>query len=261
MKPKVKKLKKTARPISPIMGTVYTVIGAVAFVAIWWIAAAAYKKELVFPSPANALARLIEELSSVYFWRAFGNSLLRSHIGFISAVFLSLLCAYLGALLPQLRKILSPVIGILRSLPTMSVILLFVLWVRSEVTPVLVSGLVIFPTLYSAIDAGLCAVPRDLLETATLYAGNRSYTFFVAELPMAAPYYLRVAGGAASLTLKLTVAAEVLAQTRESIGLMMQQTRISFDIGRLMALTVAVVVAALIIEFAVYLIRRAVDYD
>ena len=243
------------------MGTVYTVIGAAAFVAIWWIAAAAYNKELVFPSPADALTRLWNELSSAYFWRAFGNSLLRSLIGFAAAVFLSLVCAYLGALLPPFRKILSPVIGVLRALPTMSVILLFVLWMRSEVAPVLVAGLVIFPTLYSAVDAGLSTVPRDLRETATLYAGNRSYAFFKAELPMAAPAYLRVAGGAASLTLKLTVAAEVLAQTRESIGLLMQQTRISFDIGRLMALTVAVVVAALVIEFCVYLVRRAVDYD
>ena len=243
------------------MGTVYTVIGAALFVVIWWIAAAAYNKELVFPSPMGALRQLVTELSSTYFWRAFGLSVLRSIIGFLCACFLSLLCAYLGALLPPVRKILSPVIGILRALPTMSVILLLVLWTRSEVTPVLVSGLVIFPTLYSAIDAGLSSVPRDLLETATLYAGNRSYTFFAAELPMAAPAYLRVAGGAASLTLKLTVAAEVLAQTRNSIGLLMNNTRISFDIGRLMALTVAVVVAALVLEFAVYMIRRAVDYD
>lgn len=261
MKNKIIKFKKTVKPIGPVMGTVYTVIGAAAFVAVWWIAAAAYGKELVLPSPMRALKVLGAELLSVYFWRAFGLSVLRSLIGFACACFLSLLCAYLGKLLPPLRKILAPVIGILRSLPTMSVILLLVLWTRREFTPVIVAGLVIFPVLYSAIDAALSGIPRDLTETATLYAGNRSYVFFKTELPMAAPAYLRVAGGAASLTLKLTVAAEVLAQTRDSIGLMMQDTRINMDIGRLMALTVAVVVAALAIEFIIYLVRRAVDYN
>ena len=78
---------------------------------------------------------------------------------------------------------------------------------------------------------------------------------------MSAPPFLKVAGGAASLSLKLTVAAEVLAQTADSIGFMMQQTRIVFDIGKLMALTVAVVVAALALEFAVYLVRKLFEYD
>ena len=41
----------------------------------------------------------------------------------------------------------------------------------------------------------------------------------------------------------------------------MQQTRIYFQVGRLMALTVAVVIAALALEFIVYLVRRAVEYD
>ena len=69
-----------------------------------------------------------------------------------------------------------------------------------------------------------------------------------------------MAGGAASLSLKLTVAAEVLAQTRDSLGLIMQQTRVYFQIGRLLAVTVVVVAAALFLEFSVYLIRKAVEY-
>ena len=135
------------------------------------------------------------------------------------------------------------------------------IWTSGFLTPVIISGLVIFPVLYSGIDAALCSVPRELEETARLYAKSSVYKFFRIYLPMSAPPCLKVAGGAASLSLKLTVAAEVLAQTADSIGFMMQQTRIVFDIGKLMALTVAVVVAALALEFAVYLVRRLFEYD
>ncbi len=247
--------------MSKLKGTIYTVLGAVLFVAVWWIAAAVYDKELIFPTPFGALEELRTVLTKAWFWRGFALSAVRALFGFVAACLLAVLCAYAGKAVPAVRSVLAPVVGILRSLPTMSVILLLVLWVSDQFSPILVAGLVIFPVLYSGIDAALCAIPRELEETARLYAPSKTYRFRKVYLPLSAPAFLHVAGGAASLTLKLTVAAEVLAQTRNSLGLLMQQTRIYFRIGRLMAITVVVVAASLCIEFFVYLLRRAVDYN
>lgn len=242
----------------------YTVLGAALFVLVWWVAAAAYKKPLLLPTPIEALREMGAELFGkerrALFWRSFGFSLLRSFVGFSVACLLALACAFASKACKPIRYILSPFIGIVRSLPTMSVILLFVLWLGSRQTPLWVAGLVIFPVLYSGMSGALSAVDRELEETARLYAGKKTYTFFRVYLPLSAPAFLHTAGGAASLTLKLTVAAEVLAQTRNSIGMLMQQTRIYFQIGRLMALTVSVVVASLCIELLVYAVRKAVEY-
>lgn len=243
-----------------LRNTLYTLLGAAAVIAVWWIAAALYGKRLLFPTPADAVSDLKSELVSIVFWKSFAYSVLRSVIGFAAACALSVLCAYAVKAWRPLRRVLAPVMGILRSVPTMSVILLLVLWAGSRLTPYFVTGLVIFPVLYSGLDAALSAVPQELEETAKLYAGKKGYMFFNVYLPISAPAFLTVAGGAASLSLKLTVAAEVLAQTRDSLGLIMQQTRIFFQIGRLMAVTVVVVLAALILEFIVYLIRKAVEY-
>lgn len=245
-----------------VKNVIYTVAGAALFVAAWCVVSAVYGKETIFPSPAVALERLAQELASAYFWRGFALTLLRSVMGFLCACVLALLCAFAGKAFSPLRSVLAPVVGILRSLPTMSVILFLVIWTSGFLTPVIISGLVIFPVLYSGIDAALCSIPRELEETSRLYAKSSVYKFFRIYLPMSAPPFLKVAGGAASLSLKLTVAAEVLAsQTADGIGFMMQQTRIVFDIGKLMALTVAVVVAALALEFAVYLVRKLFEYD
>ncbi len=254
------KRRKNCVPAEGAKGALYTVAGAALFVAVWWIAAAAYGKDLVFPTPAAAFKELWGELSSEYFWKSFFLSVLRSIAGFCGACVLAMLCAYGGKAWNPLKRILAPVIGIVRSLPTMSVILLLVLWTGNELTPLIVSGLVIFPVLYSGLDAALSSVPAELEETARLYAGSRAYKFAKVYLPLSAPAFLRVAGGAASLSLKLTVAAEVLAQTRDSLGLIMQQTRVYFQIGRLLAITVVVVAAALVLELAVALVRKAVEY-
>lgn len=238
----------------------YTVLGAALFVAVWHIAAAAYGKPFVFPSPADTAVQLLNELGRAIFWRGFLYSVLRSFIAFVCACLLAVIFAFLGKAFAPVKKILAPVVGILRSLPTMSIILLLVLWTDGAATPVIISGLVIFPVLYSAIDSALYGVGCELEETARLYADNAAYKFFKIYLPMAAPPFLSVAGGAVSLSLKLTVAAEVMAQTRNSLGMLMQQASVYFEIGRLMALTVAVVIAAFVMELAVYLLRRMVDY-
>ncbi len=244
-----------------ITKTLYTFLGAVLFVAIWWIAAAVYNKPIVFPTPAETVGELATELCSKLFWRSFAYSILRSLIGFSIACFAAVLCAYAGKICAPVKRILVPLIGVVRSMPTMSIILLLVIWTNSEITPVVVAGLVIFPVLYSGIDAALSAIPRELEETARLYGGSKTYGFLKVYLPMSAPAFMRVAGGAASLTLKLTVAAEVLAQTRDSLGLIMQQTRIYFQTGRLMTITVVVIVASLIIEAVAYTVRRVFEYD
>ncbi|MDE6398279.1 MAG: ABC transporter permease subunit [Clostridiales bacterium] len=238
----------------------YTFAGAAIIVAVWWIAAAAYGKPLLLPTPAQAVKELGRELSRALFWRSFLASVLRSVLAFVAACLLATLCAYAGKAFAPVRHILAPVVGVLRSVPTMSVILLLVLWVGGDGTPLWVSGLVIFPVLYSGLSGALATIPRELEEAALLYGGRSAYKFFRVYLPLSAPAFLHVAGGAASLTLKLTVAAEVLAQTRNSIGLLMQQTRVYFQIGRLMALTVAVVLASLLLEWILYRIRRAVEY-
>lgn len=148
----------------------YTLFGVGLIVAVWWIAAAVYGKEVLLPTPAGALRELSAELRSSLFWRSFFFSLLRSLAGFAAACLLAVLCAFAGKAFPAVRHVLSPVIGVLRSLPTMSVILLLVLWADSRVTPVIVAGLVIFPVLYSGLDAALSAIGRELEETARLYA-------------------------------------------------------------------------------------------
>lgn len=239
----------------------YTLLGAAIIAIVWQIAAAAYAKPLLLPAPKAAFRALGRELTSALFWRSFGFSLFRSLCSSACACVLAIVCAFLGKAFAPVRYVLSPVVGVLRAVPTMSVILLLVIWIGGNGTPLIVSGLVIFPVLYSGVWGALSGIDAELTETARLYAGRPVYTFFRVYLPMSAPAFLHTAGGAASLTLKLTVAAEVLAPpTHDGIGTLMQQARIYFQGGRLMALTVAVIAASLLIEFCAYALRKAIDY-
>lgn len=251
----IQNAKKTHRLPPAVCGVLYTILGAALIVAVWWGFTAAQGNRLLFPTPADTLDTLATCLKEAWFWRAFAGSVLRALLSFFVALFAAGLCAFLGKVWHPVKYILAPVAGTVRSLPTMSVILILGLWVGGDYTPVVVAGLVVFPVLYSGLLAAMEAIPRELEETGRLYAG-RTYRFFKATLPLLMPSFSLTMSGALGLTLKLTVAAEVLAQTMKSLGLLMQQSSIVFDMGRLMALTAVVIITSLAFEGIVWVVRR-----
>ncbi|MDE7394523.1 MAG: ABC transporter permease subunit [Clostridiales bacterium] len=244
-----------------ISDILYTVAGAALIVAVWFICAAVSGDDLLFPTPADTVHALKACLKAGWFWRAFLKSGLRALVAFAVSLAEAGLCAFLGKTFRPVQKILAPIVGTVRSVPTMSVILILIILLGGEYTPVVVAGLVVFPVLYSGLWAAMATIPRELDETALLYAPSKPYRFFKVTLPLLMPSFSLTVAGALGLTLKLTVAAEVLAQTRQSIGLLMQQSQISFDTGRLMALTIAVIVASLLMEGLVWLVRRIFKWD
>ena len=78
-------------------------------------------------------------------------------------------------------------------------------------------------------------------------------------LPLSAPYVLKEAGGALSFSVKLVVSAEVLANTWQSLGGMMQETKVYNEIPQLFALVAVSFLAGLVLEFAVSLLAEAAE--
>ena len=141
-----------------VKNVIYTVAGAALFVAVWCVASAVYGKETIFPSPAVALERLAQELASAYFWRGQGFFAAKERA--------------------RARSGHTPFASHHERY------FFLVIWTSGFLTPVIISGLVIFPVLYSGIDAALCSVPRELEETARLYAKSSVYKFFRIYLPI-----------------------------------------------------------------------------
>ena len=165
-------------------------------------------------------------------------------------------------LLPSLGHFLSPLVSVMRSLPTMAVILIILVWTTPVQAPVAVAFLALFPLLYSGIFSALKQVDGKLVEMSKIYRVPVRKQIFGLYLPSAAPYVLREAAAALSFSLKLTVSAEVLANTYQSLGGMMQEAKIYVEVPALFALTALVVIAGFLLEglgaAAAYAARRRI---
>ncbi len=202
-----------------------TLVALVFILLVWWAAHGVVGNDLLVPSVRDCLKEMGRLLADGVFWRAFLRTLGRVFLAFgLSFVFASIF-ALISYMVRSFGKILAPIVSMLRSLPTLAVLLILLEWAGAARTPIIVAFLSLFPMLYAGMSAALFQADEELLEMSRVYHVPLKKQITGLYLPAAAPYVLREAGAAASFALKLTVSAEVLANTAKSLGGMMQDAR------------------------------------
>jgi NitT/TauT family transport system permease protein len=239
-------LKKTVKQI--LSAATYPIL-LVAFVtAVWYIAAAIADSEFILPPPHAALKRFFVVIVSADFYASLFSSLYRALIAFLFSVLGAAVLALLSSSMPRLKRFLSPLVSILRAIPTMAIVLLLVIWTGANNAPIVVTLIVLLPTLYSAFTDAISGVDETLVEACKVCGGSKKAVALKVYLPLALPACTQSVASAVSLSIKLTVAAEVLAVTAGSLGAKMQLAQIYVETADLMALTVATVLISFLLE-------------
>ncbi len=234
---------------------------ALAIVAMWLTWIAAYfivRNDYLLPSFWETCGEIGRQLVGAAFWRAFAGTLLRTLAAFGLALALAVALACCAALSGAVRAFFAPVVSVLRTVPTMAVILILLLWTSHAVAPVLVSLLVLFPALYAALLASLDEAKEHYGLLCRAFKVSAPRKIFKLYLPAVAPSVLAQAGSILSMGLKITVSGEVLAQTFRSLGGAMQDAQLGLEIPRLFALTVLVVLLGFLLEGGCLLLSKCI---
>lgn len=226
---------------------IQTLLSLVFLLVCYFAAYAIAGNELLVPAFADVCKQMGKLLLSGGFWAALGNTLLRTLLALGISFVLALIFALISYLLPPFNSFFTPVVSALRSLPTLAVLLILLVWWGAGDAPVAVAFLSLFPMLYASILSALSGVDKDLIEMSRVYNVPLSKRIGELYLPAAAPYVLRETGAALSFSLKLVVSAEVLAYTFPSMGNLMQEARL-YDISQLFALVGVTFALGLLLE-------------
>lgn len=228
-------------------------------IAVWAIAYFCAGNELLVPAPLDCVKEIGRLLRDGGFWKGAAFTLGRVLSAFVLSFAAAGGLAVLAYAFPSVGRCLSPIVSLLRTLPTLAAALVILVWWGAAVAPVVVAFLSLFPMLYAGIAAALSQVDRELIEMSRVYKTPLKKRIAQLYLPSAAPYVLREAGAAVSFSLKLVVSAEVLAATYKSLGGMMQEAKIYLDIPSLFALVCITAAFGATLEAVCAAAARAVE--
>lgn len=239
-----------------VISVIYPLITIAAVLCVWAIAAAALHKPLILPNIGDTLKALGGLMSHFEFYTQVGYTLLRVIIGYIISFALAIAAAVCAAICKPVKKMLAPLAAISRAVPTMSVILLCLLWVSNKILPVVVSVIIICPLLYTNILGAIEGVDSKLIEMSKVYGvplGRRIKELYI---PLTMPDILTSVRSTLGLSLKLMIAGEVMSNTAYSIGQAMNMSNIYLETAQLFAWTLVSVVLAALLEGAAVVARK-----
>lgn len=211
------------------------------------IAAAAVDNEYYVAPFASSVREFFALFAQAFFWKALAHTLIRTLVTFALSFVTALGCACLSALFKPFACFMRPIAALLRSLPTMAVLLLIKVCFLPQTSPVVVAMLVLFPMIYSQLYEGISGVDSELLGMAKVYRLTGAQKLKYIYLPHIMPSTVENTGINLSFGLKVIISAEVMASTYTAIGGMMREAQI-YSISRLAALTLIAVLFGIVIE-------------
>lgn len=235
---------------------VYPLISLGLLFLVWLAVAKAVDIELIIPSISNTFKMLGKLFAEKSFYQSVAGTLYRTVISFAIAFGTALVLSVLSVFVPVIYKLLSPLITIIRAIPTMSIILLTIVWLNPKSSPVLVAFFIIFPVMYGNFYTAIISIDDNLLQMSKAYKVKNKDIILSLYLPNIAPGFFDIIKSTISLNVKLIISAEVLAQTKLSMGVMMQIAKSQLDTANLLAWTIVAIVLSYLLESVVFLIKK-----
>ncbi|MDD4802581.1 MAG: ABC transporter permease subunit [Syntrophomonas sp.] len=226
----------------------FTLASILMLVLIWKLLAVFWHQELIVPSPELTLVKLWMVINDPDFWPSVGATIGRGLIGFVISCAAGLVMGLAAGFSAPVYWLLKPWVTVIRTIPVMSVIILAIIWFKSDIVPIFVTFLMIFPIIYSNVLAGIKNVDSQLLEMARMYQVKTYRIIFELYLPSILPYLLAGAANAMGITWKVIIAAEILSQPYFAIGTNLMIAKIELETAQVFAWTIIAIIISFIFE-------------
>ncbi|MBI9108831.1 MAG: ABC transporter permease [Spirochaetales bacterium] len=225
-----------------------SILSAAVFLLIWKTASLRIGTDIILPAPETVFLRLLAISGKPEFWTAVGATVLRTVYGLIISFALGFTAGIACGTSRRVDAVFSPVISIIRTAPVMSIILLAMIWFKTDIVPVFVCILMIFPILTANVKQGVNGVDRRLLELAKVYKLSRSEVLKEITIPSIVPFVLAGLRSSIGVAWKVVIAAEVLSLPVRSIGTGLQFSQMNLETAEVMAWTVMAIILSWISE-------------
>lgn len=194
---------------------------------VFWQIASKFKwlNPSIMPSPLRILQAFIFNIKSGLVFEHLAASLRRVAIGFLSGVLAGIVVGFFVGFYKLLDNLLNGLLNFMRSIPTVGLIPLFILWFGiGEESKIIVIAISTFWSVLVNTQQGLMSTDKKLIEVAQILEKDQRTIFFKIILPSSLPAIISGIRLGLSAAWKAVVTAEMIASIR-GIGYMISYAR------------------------------------
>ncbi len=223
-------------------------LSVIFWLSVWYMASKIVNQEFLLASPDKVLLQTAAYFREKSFWNIIFNSFFHILAGFSLAIVSGITAAVLSYRFKFIKILLNPLMAAIKSVTTASVIILFLVWSKSEYLSITVSLFMTFPVIYSSILKGLSEVDRDLLEMAQVFKIPPLKRVIYIYISQILPYFESAGTASLGLAWKAGIAAEVIGLPENTIGINLYESKIYLNTVNLFSWTVIIVILGFLSE-------------
>lgn len=223
-------------------------VAAVFWLGIWMLISWRTGSELLFPTPLAVLKALGSLACTADFWLTALYSLVRVILAILVSLLLGTLLAVVTERFKLLNYILSPMLGVIKSTPVASFIILALLWISRNTLPVFITALIVVPIVWSNVSEGIRSVDNDLVQVAKIYGFTAKQKILRLYVPSIAPFFMAACKSSLGMAWKAGISAEVLSTPERAIGTELYFSKTYLETPSLFAWTVVIIILSVLIE-------------
>jgi NitT/TauT family transport system permease protein len=235
----------------------YPLIGVIVVLLLWTIFSITLNKGIkIILNPLETLSGIASEIKKPNFSKAIISTLSKSMLSFLLSFVTALLVSIIASFSLVIKRIVSPIISILRSIPTAAIILILLLCVGSKFLPIAVAILVVLPLSYQNILSGIENVDTKLIDMSKTFGISKPRQIINIYIPSILPTLLSSVIAVFGLNIKVIIAAEVMGLPSVSIGYMILISKQGMEYETAFIWLVIAVLLSIICEIILKIITR-----
>ena len=236
----------------------YTLLSCLFFIGLWQFIAVITNNDIYIPR----IQQVVEAIKSIFmeqdFLKVILSSFYRTILSYILALVFSMILGVLGVVYPFFQYLIKPINSFAKTIPTMVLVVLLLVWFDKDITPFAVGFAIIFPILYEGVRNGLMEIDGKIIDMSKIYEVSLKDKIKKIYLPVMKFYFMSIFVSTFSLTFKVVITGEVYGEPKFGIGSQIQLEKVNFNVSGIFAWIVIIVFISLFLEVINKLLKKRI---
>lgn len=223
---------------------------------IWESVAIKVNNDIYIPRIEAVFNSMISIIREQNFELNFLSSIYRTVVSFLCAYILAVILGVLSLKYPIFKNFFKPINAIGKTIPTMVLVVLSLVWFDKDKAPFVVGFAIVFPILYEGVISSVNSVNKELMEMCKIYNVSEIDKIRKIYFPVIKFYTTGILVSTFSLAFKVVVAGEVHGQPKYGIGSAIQLEKMNFNITGIFAWIIIIALMSIVLDIINKLILK-----
>ncbi|WP_061996130.1 hypothetical protein [Clostridium sp. ATCC 25772] len=231
-------------------------LGAMFFLMLWFLLYKVIDNKLLLPSPFEVFIEVKYIITEKTFIHVILGTLKRSFWSFFIALSFAIVLSIFSILNQVIYNFLIPLIELFKAIPTMTIVILALVWLNNDKAPILMGALAVFPILYEGLLKNIISTDKKIIHMLDVYNVQKIDVVRYVYIPKIFEGLGKIFSSTLGLTFKIVVGGEILAAPNNSIGSEIQLQKVYLNTTGVFAWIVIIVILTIIVDCIISSFRK-----